>query len=85
MIRAIFKQGKIHPIEALPGEWQEGQELLVDTTDEPAPQDGDQWLAELNAAAARIPERVHVEMATALERLEEESKELVRREMESRP
>jgi hypothetical protein len=42
----------------------------------------DGWLAELNAAAAKIPDRVHEELAAALEGLEAESKELGRREME---
>jgi hypothetical protein len=81
MIRAVIKKGKIQPLDALPNDWQEGQELLVESTDS-ALQDDDRWLSELNAAASRIPDRVHDEMAAVLTQHEKESKELVRREME---
>ena len=86
MIRAIYRKGKIQPVDAVPPAWSDGQELIVEeATARPRTDEDDGWMAELNAAAAQIPDRVHEELAVALERLEAESKELGRREMERTP
>jgi len=86
MIRAVYRKGKIQPVDAVPSAWSDGQELIVEeAAAKPATDEDDGWLVELNAAAAQIPDRVHKEIAAALERLEAESKELGRREMERMP
>ena len=86
MIRAVYRKGKIQPVDAVPPAWSDGQELIVEeAAAKPAADEDDGWLAELNAAAAKIPDRVHEELAAALERFEAESKELGRREMERTP
>ena len=85
MIRAVYRKGKIQPVDAVPPAWSDGQELIVEEATVGAMSEDDGWLAELNAAAAKIPDRVHKEIAAALERLEAESKELGRREMERMP
>jgi hypothetical protein len=82
MIRAIYRNGAIEPLDDLPADWQEGQELCIDEASKPTSDASDRWLADLDASAAQIPERVHVELAAALDRVEAESKELGRREME---
>ncbi len=86
MIRAVYRQGVIQLVDRVPSEWQDGQELLVEPAGEIAIDVNDDcWLKELNAAASQIPDRVHNELAEALEQLEAESKELGRREMERSP
>ena len=56
MIRAILREGKIQPVDALPPHWREGQELVVEgsePSDDPA--DIKKWHDELVALSARIP------------------------------
>jgi hypothetical protein len=85
MIRAVYRKGKIQPVDAVPDDWADGQELVVEAEAGSTSRNDDGWLAELNAAAAKIPERVHTEIAAVLARQEAESKERVRREMERLP
>ncbi len=85
MIRAVYRKGKIQPVDAVPDDWADGQELVVEADADSISRNNDGWLEELNAAAAKIPERVHAEVAAALARQERESKEQVRREMERLP
>ena len=85
MIRAVYRKGKIQPVDAVPDDWADGQELVVEAEVDSMARNDDGWLAELNAAAAKIPERVHAEIAGALARQVAESKEQVRREMERSP
>ena len=83
MIRAIYRKGKIQPVDAVPQDWADGQELVVEealTNPDLSREDG--WLMELQTAAARIPARVHDEIATVRARQEAESKDQVRHEME---
>jgi hypothetical protein len=56
MPRAVLKNGVICPVDRLPAEWQEGQELWVDTCelvngdglDEGGPEAIDEWYEKLN-------------------------------------
>jgi len=83
MIRAVYRDGAIEPLDEVPAEWREGQELEVHKTGEiRTDADGDNWLAELNAAAAQIPNDLHEQLSIALDEIEAESKEFARREME---
>jgi hypothetical protein len=83
VIRAVYRKGRIQPVEAVPKAWRDGQELFVEEVAVGAEPNGDDnWLADLRAAAAQIPERVHAQVEAALARQEAESKEQVRREME---
>ena len=69
MIRAILKKGKIHPLEKLPADWQEGQELIVEGS---APSDDPavikKWYKKLEALSAKIPAADHERFAAALAR-----------------
>lgn len=73
----------IKPLESLPESWMEGQQLLIETEEEAAQPTAEElraWSQEIEAAAARIPEEEHRRFLTALEEIERESKEAVRRE-----
>src|SRR2546423_13312810 len=86
MIRAVYRNGTVQPLDDIPADWLEGEELAVEQTGgKLAPEElaeFDDWVAEINAAAARISHEDHERMAAALEEIERESKELGRREME---
>ena len=59
-IRAIVRNGSIHPLEPLPPDWAEGQELVIE---EPDLGEGataiEHWAKELEASTARIPAEEH--------------------------
>jgi predicted DNA-binding antitoxin AbrB/MazE fold protein len=83
MIRAVYRDGAIQPLDDVPAEWKEGKRLEIrELRDDEAENNSDNWLGRLNAAAAKIPQRVHDELAVALAEIEAESKEHARREME---
>jgi len=70
-------------LDDVPTEWQEGQELVVDTLSDNETQESfDEWAAEIKAATAGISDEDHDRLMAALEEVEAESKELGRREME---
>jgi len=81
MVRALLKNGRIEPVEPLPSDWAEGQELLVDArspSDDPA--DIDRWARELEEGAGGVSAEDAGELERALEEIERQSKEAVRRE-----
>ena len=83
MIRAILKKGKIQPVDALPPQWREGQELIVEggaPSDDPA--DIKKWHDELVALSAQIPAEDHERMAAAVDEQDRRAKELMRQDME---
>jgi hypothetical protein len=76
MIRAILKMGKIQPLDALPGHWQEGQKLIVEgsePSDDPAAIK--KWYAELVALSTPIPAADHERMALTLAERDRQAKE----------
>ena len=82
MIRAILKKGKIEPLDALPGHWRDGQELIVEggePLDDPA--EIKKWHERLLALSAQIPAQDHTRMAAALAEQDCQAKESMRREM----
>jgi hypothetical protein len=85
MIKAVYRDGRVELLDPVPADWEEGLELEIGLAEGQSPAEDDGWLAELNAAAAKIPQHVHDEIAVALEIQEAESKELARREMERSP
>jgi hypothetical protein len=80
-IKAILRDGRIQPLEPLPADWADGQELVVE---EPEPSDDpveiERWAKELEESTAKIPAEEHERFLRALEENELESKEAVRRE-----
>jgi hypothetical protein len=80
-IKAILRDGHIQPLEPLPPGWAEGQELVVEEPDlagSEAQING--WAEDLEAAAARLPAEEHDRFWQALNDIERESKDAVRRE-----
>jgi hypothetical protein len=82
-IKAVLRHGVIQPVEPLPPDWKDGQELVV----EPPPPDGDraqisQWAQELDVATAQLPAEEHDRFRRALDEIERESKEAVRKQWE---
>ncbi len=83
MIRAVLRDGLIHPLEPLPAEWSDGRELRVDEA-EPSDHldDLDQWYQELEALGAALYEPGEREQIQAImEEADEQAKAIVRREM----
>jgi len=80
-IKAILRNGVIQPIEPLPQNWADGQELVVeDPQMDAAPLEIEKWSRELEAAAAKVPAEEHDRFRRAMADIERESKEAVRRE-----
>lgn len=85
MIRAVYREGKIEPVERIPGDWLDGQELEIKQTggqlsaDELA--DLDAWMVEVEAAAAKIPDEDHDKFMAAIAEHRARAKEWMRREM----
>lgn len=78
MIKAVLRQGVIQPIDPLPSEWVDGQELVVEEPQSNGTADLEKWSAELDAATAKIPAEEHERFLNALEEIERQSKEAVR-------
>lgn len=80
-IKAVLRHGIIQPVEPLPSDWAEGQELLVE---EPKRNQSNaeisQWAHEMDDAIAQIPAEEHERFLAALEDIERESKESVRKQ-----
>jgi hypothetical protein len=85
VIRAVVKNGVLHPLDPLPPEWTEGEtvELTGDVERPDDPQVIDQWYQELEALIAQTPhdpeddQRIDEELAEQKRR----SKEYMRRQM----
>lgn len=82
-IKAILRHGVIQPIEPLPPDWTDGQELVVEEPNPPrADTEISQWAKEMDAATAQIPAEEHERFLKALDEIERESKEGVRKQWE---
>jgi hypothetical protein len=82
MIRAILRKGKIQPLDELPENWRDGQELIVEgygPSDDPS--DIRKWHEEFVALSAQIPAEDHERMAAALAEQDRLAKDLMRRDM----
>ncbi|MCE9534484.1 MAG: hypothetical protein K8T89_25685 [Planctomycetes bacterium] len=82
MIRAILKKGKIEPLDDLPENWHDGQELIVEggePSDDPA--EIRKWHDKFLALSAQIPAEDHERMAAALAEQDRQAKALMRQEM----
>ncbi len=80
-IKAVLRHGVIQPVDPLPPDWTEGQELIVE---EPGPDvagvEIGQWVQEMDAATAQLPHEEHDRFRQALDQIEQESKDAVRRQ-----
>jgi hypothetical protein len=80
-IKAILRDGRIQPLEPLPTDWSEGQELVVE---EPQIAEGEaeinQWAKDLDKSTSQIPAEEHDRFLRALDEIERASKDAVHRE-----
>jgi hypothetical protein len=82
MLKAVLKNGVIHPLEPLPQDWTEGVELEIQkATGTLPPEAVDEWLAEMNALCADSTPEEEARLKAALDELRRASKELARRQM----
>jgi hypothetical protein len=79
-IKAILRDGRIQPLEPLPPDWTDGQELVVEEPDlGQTPAEIQQWAKELEESTAKIPAEEHERLERALGEIERESKDAVPR------
>jgi hypothetical protein len=84
MIKAVVRNGQIHPLEPMPSDWKDGQEVRVESGDVSPPQDGDldEWLRELDELGPVVYEPGEREaMQAVLDEADRQAKEIVRRQM----
>lgn len=90
MVRAVYRDGVIYPLDPIPPEWASGQELRVELMDPFAldeeeiidPAEFDQWAREVNEAAAQLDDPEHwAQFERNLAEADRIAKDQMRREM----
>ena len=81
MIKAILRNGHILPLEPLPPNWTDGQELVVEQPQaNTSREEIEKWADDLDRATANISPEDQARFEAVLDEIERESKEAVRRE-----
>lgn len=85
MIRAVFKDGVLHPLDPPPSEWLDGRELLVeeasDVDAELSKEELRRWYQDLEEMVDKLDADDIERMEAAIREADEQAKALVRREM----
>jgi hypothetical protein len=81
MPRAILHDGVIYPIEPLPSEWEDGQEVWVEESPPESPAAFDRWSQEMKALCATGNPEDDDHLQAAIDELRARDKEMARREM----
>ena len=82
MPKAVLKDGVICPLEPLPPEWKDGQELRVEAAaDIDEDQDLDAWYHELQALVVQNDPEDLARVDQAIRSAKEQAKALVRKQM----
>lgn len=82
MPKAVLKNGMIYPLEPLPPEWTDGQELSVEAVaDADEDQDIDAWYQELQTLVAQNDPNDWARVEQAIQAADEQAKALVRKQM----
>jgi hypothetical protein len=82
MPKAVLKNGVILPLEPLPPEWADGQELRVESADDDdESKDIDTWYTELQSLVAHNDPAEIARMEQAIATADQEAKALVRKRM----
>ncbi|QOV87291.1 hypothetical protein [Humisphaera borealis] len=80
-IRAIVKDGQIQPVEPIPFDWVEGQELTIEAGERIlTAQELDEWEAEMDRLVSKLPVQDHLQLKALMEEVEVDSKRSTRRE-----
>jgi hypothetical protein len=80
MMRAVYRDGKIEPVDAIPSDWREGDELVINALPS-ATESLEDWVAELNAASADITDEDHERFMAAIAEHRADAKKWMRRSM----
>jgi hypothetical protein len=80
MTRAVLKDGKIQPLDPLPPDWREGEELKVERLEErdPTPEELDAWAKEMDALCADSDPEEDARLQAALDENRRMAKEWMR-------
>lgn len=82
-IKAVLRHGVIEPLDPLPPDWADGQELVIEGPKlDRADAEINKWAQEMDAATAQIPAEEHDRFLQALEQIERASKDAVRKQWE---
>jgi hypothetical protein len=81
MPKAVLKNGIIYPLEPLPPEWPEGQQLRVEASFDEEDEDLDTWYRELQALVAQNDPNDWASVEQAIKTANEQAKALVRKQM----
>ena len=83
MTKAMLKNGQIIPLEPLPSEWKEGQEILLEAAQEQEADIDDisSWLLDVEEAASAIPAESDREFVEAIRSIRAEAKIQAQREL----
>jgi hypothetical protein len=82
MIRAILRAGTIEPLDELPGNWSDGQELVIEAcapSDEPA--EIEDWYKKLRELSAGLSIQDRDCLEAALAEQDRVAKDLMRKEL----
>lgn len=81
MIRAVLRNGTIHPLDPVPNDWGDGRELLVDEADtrDDSPEAINKEFAELNALASQNDPEEDERLQVIVREIRHKERELARR------
>jgi hypothetical protein len=78
--RAVLKNGIICPVEPLPAEWSDGQELVVEAARQGQKGNPDPWVRGVEEAASRIKPEDDLRLEEALREIRRQAKQEARRD-----
>ena len=79
-MKAVLKNGLIHPQEPVPEDWSEGTEVEVEKLYSPTKGDAlDQWYAELEAGCAQMDPEDDKVLEQAIADIRQQEKDLARK------
>lgn len=84
MVRAVYIDGAIQPLDPLPPDWREGQRLNIDAAaagDTAESTDPQLWFDELQRLASEVPASDHQRMKESDDEQDRQAKEMMRREL----
>jgi len=81
MIRAMIRNGTIHPLEAIPSEWPEGCQVVVDVEPRSPPGEIKRWYEDVQTAAAEIDPEDDERLQSAVSEVRRRAKDEARCEM----
>jgi hypothetical protein len=81
MIKAVWKHGTIHPLDPVPDEWADGQQLVIDTLDAADEEQADEsWADAVCREMAAFSDEDHEKLMAAIATHRAEQKELMRQQ-----